>query len=234
MEREKKLEIYQKIARKNLLAFYWLSAAIVVFSVNRLFINQGWFGLRNGNIFTKILLVVALILFILGILQFFRFVFNGKLRAYRKAVKTGQIDKMKADTRKFIISRNFVLYNSLITLAISCKFIGDIIPQIGKGSFFSVALPLSPNVMALFSIIGNVSYFKQGGPMMKNAISESIVTIVISLISIIKSVFFGPFVLGALLHDIIRIAVFIFNLYCLRILHKNLDYVLGSDIPDFD
>ena len=211
--------IKEEAQRKNLMVFDLVLSAIVIFSIGMIIINHKFL---NSNIIPYCLFALAAISLIVSIAIFISFFMSDDYKNIDD--KTKIFGKSGSIRRTFLLSRNFVLYNSLITVLVICKAVDDTLFLVGKSSVASVILSFLPNVFATLSVIGSVSVFRQSGPFMKNAFVFSMVTVITTGIDIVKAIILKEYTIMFIVLSLVRVILCLINIKCLKWLKNNIDY----------
>lgn len=208
----------QEAQRKNLMTFDFILSAIITFSIGMIIIDHKYL---DNNTIPYCLFALAAILFIVAVIIFISFFTSDDYKSIDD--KTKIFGKNGSIRRTFLLSRNFVLYNSLITALVICKSVDDTLFLVGNSSIMSIVLSFLPNVFATLAIIGSISVFRQSGPFMKNAFMFSNVTVITTCIDIVKSLFLKEYTTLSIVLSIVKAILFLINIKCIKWLNNNID-----------
>lgn len=214
------------ITTKNLISFFGASLSIIIFSIGNILKHH---ELVDSNTILNVLYVIAIILMIASIVFFFGFVTNKRYKEHKDNYVSKLTEEEAKIRLKNIASRNYVLYNSLISLAALCKTIDETCGSLNLVNFsvrgISVFIVFFfPKMMAILAIIGNISYFRGEGPF-KGIIKQYLkLTVITTAMSTFQFLAYDPFSLSLLISNIVQIIICIIDDKCISIIeNKNIE-----------
>ena len=221
--KERFFENKKELERKKLWSFYLAMTAVLIYSIMNILRSHGWLNVDKAKGLQIAVIIIAIAFLVIAIIGFIVTSAIGKDIEVRKAIKENK--SLNRRLNKYAISKNFVLYNSIITFYLFLDSWNSTLFTIATDSIISTGVTVVHSFTVICSIIGNVSYFIDRDLKKSNAKTFSVISVATSVISIIVALIKGNMTAHLMVEKTLTILVFLFNLYCIKNIEKTDEFL---------